>query len=175
MNNQVFFFFYNFAHQSVLMDQLIVFFALYFPYVVLMLAGLFLLFHHEVFQAENPFQVFLQKKKEILLAFFTGYFAWIIAKILKFFIHTSRPFDVFSNVQSLFSETGFAFPSGHAAFYFALAFILFFTHKKAGLWFILFALIISIARVMGGVHFPGDILGGFILGALISFLVKKTS
>ncbi len=35
-----------------------------------------------------------------------------------------------------------------------------------------FALLIGIARVMAGVHFSIDILGGFILGALIALIVQ---
>lgn len=172
MNHAIFYFFYNLAHQSRVVDDIIVFFAVYFPYIVVFAAGIFLLMHHDIFRAENPFQVFLQKKKEILLCFFSGSLAWVIAIILKIFIHTNRPFIEFANVQSLFLESGFAFPSGHAAFFFALAFIIFFSHKRVGLIFIFFALIISFARVAGGVHFPVDILGGFILAILIAYLTN---
>jgi len=174
MNNTIFFFFYNLAHQSQIFDETVVFIAVYFPYIVAMLAGLFLLFHHEVLQAENPFQVFLQKKKEILLVFFSGGLAWVLAAILKFFIHTPRPFSLFPQVQALFSETtSFAFPSGHATFFFALAVSIFFYHKKVGYLFMFFALLIGIARIVAGVHFPIDILGGFILGALVAYFIKN--
>jgi undecaprenyl-diphosphatase len=171
MNDSIFYFFYNLAHQSNFLDQTIIFFAVYFPYIVIILAGLFLLFHHEVFKAENPYQIFMQKKKEILLVFFSGILAWILASILKILIHTDRPFIVFSNVHSLFPANDFAFPSGHATFYMALAVALFFTHKKSSYVFAIFALLIGIARIVSGVHFPIDILGGFLLGGLVSYLV----
>ena len=171
MNNIIFFFLYNLAHQSKIFDDVVIFFAVYFPYIVIILAGLFLLFHHEVLQAESPFQVFLEKKKEILMVFFIGIIAWIADAILKFLIHTLRPFDIFSQVHPLFPESSYAFPSGHATFFMALAFSLFFLHKKAGYVFMFFALLIGTARIIAGVHFPIDILGGFVLGGLISFLV----
>jgi undecaprenyl-diphosphatase len=136
------------------------------------LAGIFLLFHHEVLRAENPYRVFWQKKKEILSAFFAGILAYILASILKIFIHLPRPFDAFSNVHALIPETGFSFPSGHATFFMALAVSIFFYHKKAGYWFMFFALLIGLARIIAGVHFPVDILGGFILGGVVVFLVK---
>ena len=117
--------------------------------------------------------IFIRKWKEITLVFFSGVLAWILAYILKIIIYTPRPFEVFSNIVPLFSESGYAFPSGHATFFMALAFALFFNHKKAGYVFILFALLIGIARIIAGVHFPVDILGGFILGFFIAFFVKN--
>jgi undecaprenyl-diphosphatase len=173
MNNTIFFFFYNLTHHSQIFNNVVIFFAVYFPYLVVILAGLFLLFHHEVFRAENPFQVFLQKKKEILLVFFSGIVAYLVASILKIFIHTLRPFDAFPNVHALISETGYSFPSGHSTFFMALAFSIFFSHKKAGYVFMFFALLIGIARIIAGVHFPIDILGGFILGSLVAFFMKN--
>ena len=175
MNDTIFFFLYGLAHQSKIFDAIVVFFAVYFPYIVIILAGLFLLFHHEVFGAAEPFQVFMQKKKEILLSFFAGVVAYLVASILKIFVHTLRPFMAFTNVHSLFPETGYAFPSGHATFFMALAVSLFFYHKKTGYIFMFFALLIGIARVIAGVHFPVDILGGFIIGALVSCVVKYLS
>src|SRR3989338_10457059 len=114
MNYAIFLFFYNLAHLSPVSDSVVIFFAVYFPYIVVILAGMFLLFHHDVFKAENPYQVFLEKKKEILMVFFSGAVAWVLSYILKFLISTPRPFDAIEGVTSLFRETGYAFPSGHA-------------------------------------------------------------
>src|SRR3989338_4312399 len=173
MNYAIFLFFYNLAHLSPVSDSVVIFFAVYFPYIVVILAGMFLLFHHDVFKAENPYQIFLQKKKELLMTFFCGAAAWVMAYLLKISFQISRPFDMWQNITSLVPEAGYGFPSGHATFYMALAFSLYFTHKKAGYMFILFAVLIGIARIVAGVHSPFDILGGFILGAIVAFSVKN--
>ncbi|MDP2789436.1 MAG: phosphatase PAP2 family protein [bacterium] len=173
MNETIFYFFYNFAHQSPFIDSVVVFFARTFPYIVVILAGVFLLMHHEVFQAESPWQIFMQKKKEILRAFFTGASAWVLAYVLKILFHAPRPFDALPQVTSLIPESGFAFPSGHSTFFMALAVSIFFSHKKAGYVFVSFALLIGIARIMAGVHFPVDILGGFVLGAVIAYFLRN--
>src|ERR1035437_5065884 len=104
MNNQIFFFFYSLAHQSKILDSVIVFSAVYFPYIVVILAGLFLLFHHEVLKAEEPFRVFMEKKREILMVFFSGCLAWVLAYVLKFLFHIPRPFDAITQVRSLIPE-----------------------------------------------------------------------
>lgn len=173
MNNQIFYFFYNLSHKSDFLDKIFIFFADTLPYIFVLFTIIFLFYHHEIFSAEKPFSAFIQKWKEICLVFFSGIMAWVLAYILKILIHTPRPFDILPNVNSLFPETGYAFPSGHATFFMALAFAIFFYHKKVGYVFIFLALLIGIARIVSGVHFPIDILGGFILGSTIAFILKN--
>jgi len=172
MNDVIFFAFYNLAHRSVFFDKIAVFTADTLPYLVILAAGIFLLFHHEVFPSKNPFKIFVQKWKEIALVFFSGILAWFLASILKIMIHHPRPFVLFSQVTPLFTETDFSFPSGHATFYMALSFALFFSHKKVGYIFMFIALLIGIARIIVGIHFPLDILGGFVLGTLTAYAVR---
>ena len=172
MNNKIFFFFYNLAHQSLFLSKFFVFLADVFPYLVVLLAGIFLLFHHDVLPSKNPFKAFAQKWKEIFIVFFSAVFAWLVSEIMKVIFHTTRPFLAFQNVPSLIPETGFSFPSQHTTFFTALALAIFFSHKKVGYVFMFFAVLIGLARIAVGVHFPIDILGGFILGTLIAYLVR---
>ena len=170
MNETIFYFFYSFAHQSFFTDKLIVFFAVYFPYVVIFLTGCFLLFQYR----KNLIELrFFDRSmwKEVVIVSITPVLARFMALQLKDFFHTARPFDLLSGISSVFSETGYAFPSGHATTFAALAFAIFFFHKKVGYIFMFFALLIGLARIIAGVHFPIDILGGFILGGIVSSLV----
>ncbi|MDQ3075813.1 MAG: phosphatase PAP2 family protein [bacterium] len=172
MNNQIFYFFYNFAHKSAFVDQLIIFIAHTLPYIFILVAGLFLLMHNEIFAKENPIKAFLQKWREITLAFFTGGIAWCIGYGLKFLIQAPRPYLALPNIYPLIEKTDFSFPSGHATAFMALAIAIYLSHKKVGRWFIFFALLIGLARIVAGVHFPIDILGGFILGAMVAYLIN---
>jgi undecaprenyl-diphosphatase len=72
----------------------------------------------------------------------------------------------------------YGFVSSHAANSFGLAifFTLFFKHRWAGVALMFWALIVSYSRIYLGVHFPGDILGGAILGLILGtlfFLLDK--
>lgn len=164
MNNTIFYFFYNLAHQSNFFDYVVIFFGFWFPYIVIGLAGLFLIFYRKSW-------------RESFLVFFSGGLAVFFDLILKNLIQIPRPFLALNNIQTLFPEAGYAFPSGHATFFSALAFSIFFLNKKTGLSaqagyvFMFFALLIGIARIIAGVHFPIDILGGFALGALVAYAV----
>jgi len=172
MNETIFYFFYNLAHQFDFLDGVIVFLAVYLPWLVVISAFLFLIFHHKIHSHQTPFVEFIHKWKEFFYVFFSGGYAWLVAKFLKTLIHSDRPYVILQNVSALFNEPGFAFPSGHATFFSALGFALFVKHKRVGYVFILFAILIGIARIASGVHFPIDILGGFLLGWLIVYFLR---
>lgn len=60
-----------------------------------------------------------------------------------------------------------SFPSNHALIFSAYAFtLLFLRHYRSGMAVFVAGLIVSVARIYLGVHYPGDILGGFLLGAV---------
>src|SRR3989338_6009807 len=160
MNNAIFYFFYSWAHRLEFFDQAVVFVAILFPYLVVLLALSYLLFYRK-------------SLRDSLFVFATAGVAGVISKILKFIIHTPRPQLALEDVVSLFEKTSYAFPSDHATFFMALAFAIFFLHKKTGYVFMFFALLIGLARIVAGFHFPLDILGGFALGIAVAFLVKK--
>ena len=62
--------------------------------------------------------------------------------------------------------TGFgAFPSDHAALFFALAVGLFAWSRRAGIAGLVVAALFSLARVVVGFHYPSDMIAGGLLGA----------
>jgi undecaprenyl-diphosphatase len=75
---------------------------------------------------------------------------------------------------------GFSFPSGHSAGSFAIFGTLFYLfgrscekfYQRVILWFLglLFIFSIGISRIYLGVHYPIDVLGGFLLGFTLLFL-----
>ena len=94
----------------------------------------------------------------------------ICAQVLKPYFERLRPSHInLDQLNLLVSKGGkWSMPSNHAANMFSLAFILsnFYLRYKAFL--ILLAIIISFSRVYVGVHFPGDVIVGGIIGYLIS-------
>lgn len=164
MNEIIFNYFYSFAHKSSLLDFVIVFIAEWYGLIILALLFFYLYKHRDDLK---------KGVGDILVVGITAVAAWFIAHFFKDVFHTLRPFDVLSWVDPLIYKTGFAFPSGHATFFMALASVLWYYHKYLGLFFGFSAVIIGIARVSAGVHWPLDIVGGWILGAMISIVAHK--
>ena len=69
----------------------------------------------------------------------------------------------------------YGFVSSHAAnsFAFAVLSLLFFRKIWYSVTIILWAFLVGYSRIYLGVHFPGDILGGAILGSFIAFVLYK--
>jgi undecaprenyl-diphosphatase len=72
---------------------------------------------------------------------------------------------------------GFSYPSGHAARATALAFIagyaIYNRSKKIGYAIWVFPVIIGITRIYVMQHYPTDIIGGFMFGALVSVVLSN--
>ncbi len=125
------------------------------------------------------------KKHELLMlahAFAGAVLArFVFTEIIRFFYDRPRPFDAPAEalakagvkiVQLIPHAGGGSFPSGHAAFFFALATGVFFYRKWWGVLFYAAALLISFSRVAAGLHWPSDILAGAVIGILSAWLVK---
>ncbi len=106
--------------------------------------------------------------------FYAGVIAYCfelpIYYILKNSIKRDRPCYKIVDVVGLITPSDkFSFPSGHtaAAFVFANIVVAFFPSLSIPLY--LFATLVGLSRVMLGVHYPGDILAGMVLGLACSW------
>ncbi len=72
----------------------------------------------------------------------------------------------------------YGFVSSHTANTFGLAFFLFYTldssFKPLKYFLFFWAFFVSYSRIYNGVHYPGDVLGGFVLGWFISWILAKS-
>ncbi len=99
-----------------------------------------------------------------------------VTELIRFFYNRPRPFEVLSDAhQIVFRDGGGSFPSGHAAFSFAVAAVVSRYYPKTSILFFLAALNLSVARVQAGLHWPTDILGGATIGIIVGFLVVSFS
>ena len=89
--------------------------------------------------------------------------------ILKNLVRRSRPCWIDTTIPLLIANpTDFSFPSGHTLASFEAAVMIFLHNKKFGIPALLLAMLIGFSRLYLFVHFPTDVLGGAILGTIIS-------
>ena len=115
-------------------------------------------------------------KKAFLLIILSLPIAVVLIKGIHLFYFEPRPF-VTLNFTPLVNEMADAsFPSRHATISSVIVFSYIFFKSKWSLVFLFAAVWVGISRIYVGVHYPLDILGGFITGVValaISLQIKK--
>ncbi len=149
------------AGRNIWLDRLGVFFTDYAGYVLIVILVLIFIFK------STRLSRFMVLVALISAAVSRG----IITTIIRFFYHHPRPFDVLT-VKQLIPENDYSFPSGHAAFYFALSMGVYLYNKKLGAAFFVISALMGIARIFAGVHWPADILGGVLIGIVSAIAVN---
>ncbi|MBF1360714.1 MAG: phosphatase PAP2 family protein [Mogibacterium diversum] len=120
--------------------------------------------------------LFKRTRKYGLLMFASLILTYLVNNLLlKDLIGRTRPYEVFNGVQRLIGKQHDAsFPSGHSASSFAAAMCIYLNGpKKYGIPALLLALLIALSRLYVGVHYPGDVIAGAIIGSLMAWLVYK--
>lgn len=113
------------------------------------------------------FLIYRRKYKNALIVGLTVAGAALLNVILKLIFERTRP-DLW---QQLVVETSFSFPSGHAMLSSALALsVIFICWKTRYRWLMvmlgsLFIVVIGFSRLYLGVHYPTDILAGWVVSA----------
>lgn len=153
----------QFADKWVFLDSLGIFFAEYSGYFLIALLLGFLFFGN--------------KKRNLIMvceAFLSAILArLVITNIIRLIYFKPRPF-VNNQVNLLLSQeaTG-SFPSGHAAFFFAISLVVYFYNKKVGILFFIISFLMGVARIFAGVHYPFDIFGGILVGLFSAWAINK--
>lgn len=94
---------------------------------------------------------------------------------LKRTIKRERPFDTYSDIDQVTSAPGYSFPSGHTSLAFATATSLSIAYPK---WYVIapsfvWAGAVGYSRMHLGVHYPGDVFAGAIIGSGSAYLSYK--
>lgn len=91
---------------------------------------------------------------------------------LKNMVARVRPYDTYSALIPIVTKPiDWSFPSGHTCASFASAFVYFrLLPKKYGIPALVLACMIAFSRLYLGVHYPTDVLAGFLIGLFASAL-----
>src|SRR3989344_284593 len=152
----------NIAHRNPTMDFMIFLSAEVLPYVFAL--GIWVWFFIRKRSRRTVFMGLAGLVSAIVSRF-------IIITIIRFFVERSRPFAELDLTPLFSHDPSNSFPSGHAAFFFALVPVMFIFSKKAGLIFSFIAVGMALARVVAGVHWPSDVLVGAGIGLLVGHIL----
>lgn len=161
LNQQLFHFIFSLSSNSYVAD-FSMFLSYIYIYVIIVVLIIWSLF-------------FVKKKNKVFdfsILAFSGIGSWLAAHFLKGIFSMPRPYLV-ENITPLFRDSGFSFPSEHAAVCASIALAGYFIHKQLGYTLVFFALLIGLSRIVIGAHYPSDILAGYFVGILFTSLMFK--
>jgi len=150
------------AGKSQIFDFLTIFLASYLQYFLV--AAFLLLLYFSVYSKREKLTIFWVTAISVVVARLG------VTEIIRFFYHRPRPFLTYQ-LYPLISENEWSFPSGHSTFFFAMAAAIYLYNKKWGIGFFIAALLMNISRIVAGVHYPSDILGGMVVGIVVAYVV----
>ncbi|MER2063374.1 MAG: phosphatase PAP2 family protein [Alkalibacterium sp.] len=97
--------------------------------------------------------------------------SFVLVSIFRKTVNAPRPYEVNGKEPIIKKDTkGKSFPSRHVFSVFVIASTLYFISAPLGLLLIFMGILLAILRVIGGVHFPRDVIAGAIVGLLSGFL-----
>lgn len=101
--------------------------------------------------------------------------ALIVNIILKNAVARIRPYEVLKGLTLLVErQRDYSFPSGHTSASFAAAWMYFkYLKKHLARAFLVMAALISLSRLYVGVHYPSDVLAGFLIASAVGFFLIR--
>jgi membrane-associated phospholipid phosphatase len=99
----------------------------------------------------------------------------VVVLILKHFFAIERPHVIDPSIITYDTETGFALPSGHALMSLVILGWVALRHPKSHvmLWgTVIIVLLIGLSRVYLGVHYPSQVVAGWIFGGLLLYCFR---
>ena len=97
--------------------------------------------------------------------------SFVFVSMIRHYIDAPRPYEVKEIDPIIKKETkGNSFPSRHVFAAFVIATTVYFVSKPLGILLMFAGFLLAVLRVIGGVHFPRDVIVGAIIGIVSGVL-----
>jgi len=164
-DQELFSWFNSFINQNTVFDTLIKFLTVYLVYCVPI--GLIVAW----FLLKND------KKKIILIkTTLASIFMWQVpTRIISMLWYRPRPIaELVGSKELVFHVPSYSFPSDHSTFIAALGTYFYLCgFKKTGVLIYTASILVGTSRVIAGLHYPGDVLCGWILGTIGAIIIYQ--
>ncbi|WP_163102420.1 undecaprenyl-diphosphatase [Peribacillus alkalitolerans] len=97
--------------------------------------------------------------------------AEVIGKLVGLCYSNYQPFAELADVNQLIEKSvNNSFPSDHTILFFSVCFTIWLFRKMVGSVFVIIAVCVGLSRIGVGVHYPGDVLVGAVVGIIAAVM-----
>jgi undecaprenyl-diphosphatase len=112
-------------------------------------------------------------RRAVLSAGVSALAALAVAQLIGGVWDRARPYEAHPSAHLLLAPSPDpSFPSDHAIAAFAIAVSLLLANRRAGIAALIVGVVLCIARVAAGTHYPSDVIGGALIGSAAALLVR---
>ncbi len=97
----------------------------------------------------------------------------LVVLIINSFYQRLRPFEVMDVTLLFYRPTDPSFPANSAAAAFALGAAIWLVNRRVGAAMLAAAVVYGFARIIAGVHFPLDVLVGWLIAVAVTLVVLR--
>lgn len=107
----------------------------------------------------------VQKDERLLPLLLIPAVSFILVTVLRKRLDAKRPYQIYNYEPILTKKKdGQSFPSRHVFSIFMIAMSVFVLNTMGGVLFLILGCLLALSRVLGGVHFPRDVIAGALMG-----------
>lgn len=115
-----------------------------------------------------------QQKIDLIKVTLASFFIWQVpTRLISMLWFRPRPIAELAGAKEVvFHVPSYSFPSDHSTFLAALAtYFYLLGYKKVATWIYVVAFLVGTTRIIGGMHYPLDVLAGWTLGIVGAYLI----
>ena len=98
--------------------------------------------------------------------------SFVLVSVVRKLLSAPRPYEVWSITPLILKNTkGQSMPSRHVFSATIISMAILQLNLIWGIFFLILSLVIALCRVLGGVHYPRDVMAGFLVGIICGLLL----
>ncbi|MCD8501344.1 MAG: phosphatase PAP2 family protein [Bacillaceae bacterium] len=113
----------------------------------------------------------IQKDERLWPVFATPAISFVLVSVFRKYYNAPRPYETLDIIPLISKDTkGNSFPSRHVFSVFVIAMVFLSISILVGISLLLIGIFLALIRVIGGVHYPKDVIAGAAIGILSGIL-----